>query len=60
MKAIFAVMNTTRVVVKIRLEKKSQACTGFVPTTFAIPVHNDQLPISLLAQLVAYGREEPV
>ena len=32
MKAIFAVMNTTWVVVKIRPEK-IQACTGFEPTT---------------------------
>ena len=37
MKAIFAVMNTTSAVVKIRPEK-IQACTGFEPMTSAIPV----------------------
>ena len=31
MKAIFTVMNTTWVVVKIRPEKKNQACTGLEP-----------------------------
>ena len=34
MKAIFAVMNTTWAVVKIRPKKKNQACTGFEPMTF--------------------------
>ena len=40
MKAIFAVMNTTQVVVKRTPEKKKkiQACTGFEPMTSAIPV----------------------
>ena len=38
MKAIFAVMNTTSAVVKIRPEKKIQACMGFEPMTSAIPV----------------------
>ena len=33
MKVIFAVMCTTKAVVKIRPEKKIQACTGFEPMT---------------------------
>ena len=37
MKAIFAVMNNTWAVVKIRLQK-TQACTGFEPMTSAVPV----------------------
>ena len=36
MKEIFAVMNTTKAVVKIRPEKNIQACTGFEPVTSAI------------------------
>ena len=31
-------MNTAELVVKIRPEKQIQACTGFEPLTFAIPV----------------------
>ena len=31
-------MNTTWAVVKIRPEKKKQACTGFEPITYEIPV----------------------
>ena len=38
MKAIFAVMNATRTVVKTKPEKKIQVCAGFEPMTFAIPV----------------------
>ena len=39
MKAIFAVMNATQVVVKRTPEKKKiQACTGFEPMTSAIPL----------------------
>ena len=38
MKAIFAVIDNTQIVVKRRPEKKIQACTGFEPMTFAIPV----------------------
>ena len=37
MKAIYAVMNTSGAIVKIRPEK-IQACTGFEPMTSAIPV----------------------
>ena len=37
MKAIYAVMNTSEAIVKIRPEK-IQACTGFEPVTSAIPV----------------------
>ena len=39
LKAISTVMNTTQEVVKIRPEEKIQACTGFEPITFAIPLH---------------------
>ena len=49
MKVIFVVMNTTWAVVKIRPEKKFQACTGFEPMT------SDQLPVGLLAQLVSHS-----
>ena len=38
MEGIFAVMNTTQAVVKIRPERKIQACTGFESQTSAIPV----------------------
>ena len=38
MKAIFAVINTTWAVVKIRPEKKSQACRRFEPMTSELPV----------------------
>ena len=38
MKVNLAVMCTTQAVVKIRPEKKNQACTGFEPMTSAIPV----------------------
>ena len=37
MKAIFAVMRTTRAVVKIKSEK-NQACMGFENMAFAVPV----------------------
>ena len=50
MKAILAFMNTTKLIVEIRLKKKkrrkNQACTGFWNQ------HDDQLPIGFLAQLV--------
>ena len=36
MKEIFAVMNTTKAVVKIKPEKSIQACTGFELVTSAI------------------------
>ena len=37
MKEIFAVMNTTKAVEKIRPEKNIQACTGFEPVISAVP-----------------------
>ena len=49
MNVIFVVMNITWAVVKIRPEKKIQACTGFEPMT------SDQLPVGLLAQLVSHS-----
>ena len=60
MKAIFAVMNTTWAVMKIRPEK-IQACTGFESMTFATPVQCSTNWLTSQLEAGHYvGSEKPV
>ena len=64
MKAIFAVMNTTWAVVKIRPKKKNQACMGFEPMTFIFTFYQALFSLllkwcSLLRRSLLYSRLYP-